>query len=256
MHVNTTKNIVKLAENLPHLDSFVYVSTLNAHFDDGYLEEQNYPLKPYFYKLDPIAFWNKIKDMDDKYVERIKPSFMGKHPNTYSFAMALSENLIWEKRDILRRSAIVRPSCLSAAYSEPDHGWLDGLQLPTSLMTLHAMGITRAVNDDVNKVLPLVPVDKLVNGLLTIGWYMATRSNTDCLVYNFSSDESNGVTVGQIQKYASDAFYRYPSTKAIRVPVAPKPQSALMYRFNQLISETLFAYFFDFLLVCTGKSPM
>lgn len=256
LHYNATRNVVELATKMHHLESFVYLSTLNAQHREGYLEEEVYPLKPYFYKLDSETFWHKIKDMSDKYVEKIKPTFLGKHPNTYSFAMSLAENLIWDKRDVLKHSAIVRPSNLSAAYSEPDHGWFDGLQLPTSIMTLHAMGITRAVNDDVSKCLPMVPGDMLVNGLLAIGWFMSKKSNSNCLVYNFSSEETNGVTVGQIQKYAKQNFYKYPSTKAIRAPIDPAPQSPLVYKFNQVISELLFAYFFDFLLIATGKSPM
>lgn len=256
VHFHATKNIIDLAAKMIHLESFVYLSTLNAHYTEGYLEEQVYPLKPYYYKIEPEMFWNKIKDMDDKYVEKIKPTFLGTHPNTHSFSMALAENLVWDKRNVLNHSAIVRPSSFSATYAEPDHGWFDGLPLPTSIMTLHAMGIARAVNKDVEKVLPLVPGDMLVNGLLAIGWFMAKKSTSNCLVYNFSSEADNGVTIGQIQEFAAESFSKFPSTKAIRCPVEAKPQSPLVYKFNRLVSEILFAYFFDFLLICTGKSPM
>ncbi|KAI1292275.1 Fatty acyl-CoA reductase 1 [Halotydeus destructor] len=241
---------------MSHLVSFVYVSTLNASYTEGFLEEEVYPLKSYFYKLDADAFWTKIKDMDARYVEKIKPTFLGKHRNTYSFSMALSENLVWDKKASLKHAAIVRPSCLSAGHSSPDHGWFDNIQLPTSLMTVHSMGLVRAVNEDANKILPIVPGDMLANGLINIGWYIANKTSSNCLVYNFSSDESNGVSVGQIQRFASDNFYKFPSLKAIREPVEPKPQNVLMYKMNRIVSEIMFAYFFDFLLICTGRSPM
>lgn len=33
----------------------------------------------------------------------------------------------------------------------------------------------------------------------------------------------------------------------------PEVQHRYVYKFNQIVSELLFAYFFDFLLVCVGK---
>ena len=229
---------------------------MNAVFADGCIEEQVYPVKPYFYKLDASSFWDKIKDMNAKYVEKIRPNFVRKHPNTHSFSMALSENIIWDQRHLLKHAAIVRPSCLSSSYTEPEQGMFDGLQLPTSIMSLHAMGITRAVDEDVNKVLPIIPTDTLVNGIISVAWFMSSQADNSCLIYNVSTEAHNGVTVGQIQRYATDSFDKYPSSKAIRLPVEPKAQNRIVYKFNQIVSETLFAYFFDLLLICIGRSPM
>lgn len=76
-----------------------------------------YALKPYYYKLDAATFWSKIKDMNAQYVEKIKPTFVARHPNTYSFAMSLAENLVFDHRSQLAKVAIVRPAVLSAAYN-------------------------------------------------------------------------------------------------------------------------------------------
>jgi alcohol-forming fatty acyl-CoA reductase len=63
---------------------------------------------------------------DEMLLETIANRFQKKHPNTYTLTKHMAEQIVNDYKDKLPIS-IVRPSIVTAAFSEPYPGWIDNV---------------------------------------------------------------------------------------------------------------------------------
>lgn len=62
--------------------------------------------------------------------------------------------------------AIVRPSIVTAAHSEPCPGWIDNIQGITGIMMEIGKGSISSILGDKNIICDIIPVDYVVNDLI------------------------------------------------------------------------------------------
>lgn len=99
---------------------------------------------------------------------------MENRPNTYTYTKALAEHLV-RKSEGQFPIAIVRPSIIMNSLEEPVPGWVDNINGPSGITVLASVGILRTVDWDYFAKVDLVPVDKVVNALIAIGWDTAVQ---------------------------------------------------------------------------------
>ena len=111
-----------------NLQSFVHVSTAYCHCDRKVINEQFYPVSQ-----DPEALI-KLLELPEVRRQLDEPGttreYLGERPNSYTLTKALAEWLVYQQNGNLPL-AIVRPSIVVAAASEPIKGWIDNLNGPT-----------------------------------------------------------------------------------------------------------------------------
>jgi fatty acyl-CoA reductase len=136
MNVDGTKSLIELARMFKDLKAFIHVSTAYAHCHLEIIEEQFYPMTDV--NADQIIELCKMEDANVlNSVERTK-SIIGKHPNSYTFTKALTENMLSEEAANFPL-AIVRPSIVVAAWKTPFPGWVDNFNGPTGTLTTLAL---------------------------------------------------------------------------------------------------------------------
>lgn len=64
---------------------------------------------------------------------------------------------------------------MTASWREPIPGWVDNLNGPTGLLAGAGKGVLRSVLCHRNKVGDLIPVDIVVNLMITVAWSTATE---------------------------------------------------------------------------------
>jgi alcohol-forming fatty acyl-CoA reductase len=77
-----------------------------------------------------------------------------------------------------------------SAYREPLRGWVDGWNGPTGVIAAAGKGIFRTMLCDGAMVADLVPVDVVINLLVSVAWHTATARQVHSIRYNLSL-ESN-----------------------------------------------------------------
>jgi len=94
---------------------------------------------------------------------------MNGRPNTYTYTKGLAENLVREKCKTFP-VAVVRPSIVINSEIEPVAGWVDNLNGTSGIIVLGALGILRCGNWNYYANADYVPVDKVVNTLIAVGY--------------------------------------------------------------------------------------
>lgn len=69
--------------------------------------------------------------------------------------------------------AIVRPSIISAAIREPAPGWIDGFHGTGGLTVSVGKGLVRVLRADPSLIADVVPVDCVVNHMISAAWERA-----------------------------------------------------------------------------------
>jgi fatty acyl-CoA reductase len=107
--------------------------------------------------------------LPEELLDQLTPHFLNGRPNTYSYTKGLAENLI-EQECKTFPTAVVRPSIVINSEIEPIPGWIDNLNGPQGIIVLASMGILRCLNWNYYAMTDNVPVDKVVNALIAVGY--------------------------------------------------------------------------------------
>ena len=122
--------------------------------------------------------------------------------DTYTYTKALGEQQIARFRGDLP-TVIIRPSVIESSYSEPSPGWLDGLRMADPLIAAIGKGRLRSLPLNRDVVIDLVPVDMVVNALLSSIPRVAEKSGLE--IYHVATGSRNPITLGTLY----DLIYRY-----------------------------------------------
>ncbi|KAG5666186.1 hypothetical protein PVAND_017653 [Polypedilum vanderplanki] len=175
-NLRSVREMINLAKKAKNLDALVHVSSAFTNWfesdnDKILVEEKIYP-NPY----NPDDIIKITQLMPDDVLNKITPSLLGKHTNTYSFTKNLAEHLIVnEGKDM--PIAIIRPSMVIGSAKEPMPGWLDSWVGPTTYAYLIARGLLRSWHVHKNNVGEVIPVDMTVNLIIASAWKVGIEKN-------------------------------------------------------------------------------
>lgn len=214
------------------------------------MEEQFYPTPAPPQKIIELTEW-----MDDETLDAITTKLLGNRPNTYTYTKALAECLLVTEANNMP-VAIVRPSIVTAAWREPYPGWVDNINGPTGMVLASGKGLLRTMLFDSKAYADLIPVDMVINLMITVAWYTATHRPNTIRIYNCTAGTLKSLKWGEIEQIASPLMKEYPSIQVFRYPGGNFKESRF---YNQLCSITdhyIPAYLIDTAMRLVGKKPM
>lgn len=183
INITGTKNIIEVCRKIPKLASLVHVSTAYANCDLKEVDEHIYPVQIEPEKLIELASW-----MDQEMLQQLKKQLLCSKPNTYTYTKAIAEWLLVKCASDLPM-VICRPSIVCASWKEPIPGWIDNVNGPTGVILGAGKGLVRSMYVDSSCVADLIPVDVVINQIITLGWFanVYNKQNLDQLSSSRSS---------------------------------------------------------------------
>ncbi|KAK9879058.1 hypothetical protein WA026_003873 [Henosepilachna vigintioctopunctata] len=167
INVRSVRNLLDISKETNGLESFLYISTAYSHCPRSEIGEEFYDPP-----IEPDDLLKLVEMLDEKKLKEITPILLDEWPNTYSFTKAVAENLIKQESENLPL-AIVRPSIVIGAVKEPIPGWIDSIYGPTGLIVFGMLGILRTIHGDPDAKCDLVPVDFVVNCIISAAYQRA-----------------------------------------------------------------------------------
>lgn len=248
-----TSNLIALTKRFRRLVSFVHVSTFFSNHHKTHIEEKVLEMERDCEKMADLIKW--LPDSVCKQLENAE--FMESRPNTYIYTKAMTEEYIHKFEGQLP-IAIVRPSIVTPANKEPVPGWVDNVNGPMGLGALASVGILRTIDWNYDGVADFIPVDFVANSMIAVAERTARLYPNEIKVYNCSSSSLNPITWGKTFEVLRTESFQSPPFKMIRIPIkVPKYERANPFAFQMLkISELLFAYFIDLILILCGQKSV
>lgn len=246
------RNILKLATKFENLKSFLHVSTFFTNSHISHVEEKIIPMNRDCEKMAELIQW-----VPDSLCDSMAPQIMEDRPNTYIFTKAMAENLVKKYQGRLP-IAIVRPSIVVPSIAEPIPGWVDNVNGPMGLGTLASIGILRNIDWNYYGVCDFIPVDTVVNSMLAIAERTSRLYPNEIKVYNCSSSSLKPITWGEGFEILRAESIKSPPYKMLRIPIeVPRHRRANKIGFAMTkLSEILFAYLIDFILMLFGQKQL
>lgn len=245
-----TKRMLEMCEKMKKIKSCVHVSTAFSNSDKKMVDEHVY--QPPF---DVYAIMSLVETLPDDVIEAISAKLVGKHPNTYTFAKALAEQLVLEHSGSIP-SAIVRPSIITAAWKEPYPGWVDNISGITGILMECARGTIKTIICDGKCKMDLVPVDIVVNTLITSAWHTAAYRSNSLRVYNCTNGNFNPLTWNLFSELTHKHSINYPSKYVTWYPGFSYRTNRTMHSIYITMYHLIPSAVLDAYLYCTGRKPM
>lgn len=282
-----THNVIQLCRRLPKLVSLVYVSTAYSNCIRQELDEHIYPVN-----VDPQALVEMASSLDQEFLELIKDSLVGRHPNTYTYTKSLSEWLCGQYVDKLP-IVICRPSVVVCTWREPLVGYLDNVNAGNGIYTYIGQGLLRSAHGEARYCLDHIPVDTVANCIIVLGWFAylfhrrqpcagtapetddATEMKLDSFrnnirsrvlskgmpemvanlpVFHATSGAENSIPMGQVANYIVKYSTKYPSLELFRYPNFAFTSSKCLNSCYSLVSHIVPAHVVDSLVGFVGGS--
>lgn len=172
INIAGVKNMIEICRKIPQLAALVHVSTAYANCDKREIDEHIYPVG----QLDPEKLIEMANWLDQDTLQELKLKLLGPRPNTYTYTKALAEwLLVRSARDL--PVVICRPSIVVASHREPLEGWIDNCNGPTGIVLGSGKGLVRTMLAHKSFVADLVPVDSVINLIITLGWFAHVYQN-------------------------------------------------------------------------------
>ncbi|KAK3932150.1 Putative fatty acyl-CoA reductase [Frankliniella fusca] len=245
LHYNTrgTQRALRLAKELPHLKVFVHTSTAFCHCDVEELGERTYP--------PPITPENMMGCgdlVDEETLEKVAPSLLAPHPNTYTYSKRLAEDLVARHYPDLPL-CIVRPSIVCPSWEEPVPGWVDNLNGPVGVMAAAGKGVIRSMYCRGDYNAEVIPLDFAVNATLVAAQRVALGSREPSVpVFNLTSGKWRRATWEKVLDEGRRAGYQYPFEMILWYPDGNIRSSRRSHDIHAFFQHFLPAYFIDFMM--------
>ena len=188
--------------------------------------------------------------MNDSMLEDLSRHVLNGRPSSYHLTKALAEQILAEEDIPL---AIVRPSIIVGAWKEPFPGWTDNYNGISGFLVATGKGILRSLHCEPDFLCDVIPVDIVVNTLLTSTLFVAQKRP---FVVNCVSGPLNPVTWRQIRQLSSQPLLDFPSLELFRPPAVSLHSSKLLHCCHLLLEHTLPAFVVDLLFRACGLQPM
>ncbi|KAJ8024070.1 Fatty acyl-CoA reductase 1 [Holothuria leucospilota] len=212
LNVVASKQLIKIAKGMRRLESYQHISTAYAHCERPDIDEVIYEPPADAEQLQYSLDW-----MTDDMVKMITPSIIQKKPNTYTFTKAIAEHVVATEGNGLPIS-IVRPSIVGATWREPFPGWIDNYHGASGLMIACGKGLLPSIIGDAEATFDLIPVDVVVNNMISAAWHTAVKRPVKIPIYNCISSSVNPLKFKPFAMKVVDHFNKTPLQKQLRRP--------------------------------------
>ncbi|XP_053945534.1 fatty acyl-CoA reductase wat-like [Anastrepha ludens] len=236
VNVGATRDLLKMAKDMPQLKAFIHISTAFANCVLPHIEEKFYPQ---LLGIDASKTLDLAELLGPELTNDLTTKLVRKFPNTYTFTKSLAEELIRKEAKTLP-ICILRPSIITPTYAEPIRGWMDNsFGVMGTLMAL-ALGSLRVLSLHSNIVALLVPVDFCANLILACGYKVgqlenAEKEKAEPTIYNFVPSASNSITLGAL----TDSAIHYGKER----PLSNTNWYPFFIKVNLLEVETFLGFF-------------
>ncbi|KAK5638619.1 hypothetical protein RI129_012914 [Pyrocoelia pectoralis] len=199
VNVRATRDLLRLAKQMPKLKSFIHISTAYSFCVNDIIREE----------VDTVSITANdliklVENTNEKQVIAVTPTITEPWPNTYTLTKAVAEKLIETEGGELP-IGIVRPSIVLATAKEPVSGWIDNFYGPTAVFLGVAMGIIRIVQCAGNCLVDSVPVDYLVNNVISAAWRVGATNDFNrepgVPVFNYVCSPENPIKWSKLPTY-------------------------------------------------------
>lgn len=103
---------------------------------------------------------------------------------------------------------------VTASLNEPFAGWIDNFNGPTGLLSAMAKGLFRTIVCEKKCIADVVPVDIVINLMITAAWRTAShKTNDNLLIYNCCTGQRHPITWGKFVNYAIEHVRKHPLGK-------------------------------------------
>ncbi|XP_017780106.1 PREDICTED: putative fatty acyl-CoA reductase CG5065 isoform X2 [Nicrophorus vespilloides] len=239
-----TERVVDLVKRIKHLDAFIHMSTAFCSADIDVFEEKVYKCPD-----DPRAVVDVTKWMKDDALLDVTESLIKPHPNTYTYSKRLAETLVANESDHMK-VAIVRPSIVVPALSEPIRGWVDSLNGPMGLLVAAGKGVLRSMHCKGENRAQVVPVDIAINAMILVAYKLGSlpEKPKEVPVYNMTNDGVFKLTWGEVLDIGRSLIYQYPFEMMVWYPDGDIRASYFIHRLYCIFSHWIPAYLIDGLM--------
>lgn len=249
MNVQGTRRLVSLCHKMSKLEALVHVSTAYCNCNRNEVEESVYPMAEEARHIIEAMEW-----MTDDMVNTITPQLLQGRPNTYTYTKALVENILLGERGNLPL-AIIRPSIVVASLKEPVPGWVDSLNGITAVMLQFGKGVIQTLHCISEMAVDIVPVDLVINLMISVAWYTASLKLDDVIVYNCTSGAFNRLPWTTVQDLCLRQFIDNPLNNVLWYPRKIFNGSKLYNEFCSTFVPFIPAYVFDAVSWLSGRKP-
>ena len=97
--------------------------------------------------------------------------------------------------------------------NEPFAGWVDNWNGPTGLVSAVAKGLFRTIMCEKDFVADMVPVDLVINLMITAAWRTATAKPNGMTIYNCCTGQRHPITWGKFVNHAIAQVRKHPLGK-------------------------------------------
>ncbi|XP_049839901.1 putative fatty acyl-CoA reductase CG5065 isoform X2 [Schistocerca gregaria] len=249
-NVRGTKEVLRLARDMPNLKAVVHTST--AYVQCVRRQMRECVMEPPMTAAEFLQLCDSIKE-DTGDLRR----FLGSYPNTYTFTKAVAEHLIQQEFSDLP-VAIVRPSIVVATMAEPFPGWVDSMNGPMGVVATAISGLLRVLYCDVRKLMDLIPCDMVANCMVAAAWDVATDSR-ECTerpkVYNCVATTDAPLTYGDFVSNVVRCTADWPPKAAVWCCSVRSTRHWHVYLLCRLLLQLLPAYVADCIALLTHRKP-
>ncbi|XP_003743167.1 fatty acyl-CoA reductase 1 [Galendromus occidentalis] len=209
VNLRATYKLLEFAKKMKNLVSAVHISTAYSNCQLRTVDETTYKCE-----VDPFQVMSLCEYMSTELVEELRAKLLKDRPNTYTFTKALTENLV-EAYSNQIPIAIVRPSIITGAASEPLPGWVDNYNGPNGLLIALGTGALTTLYSHLDCTADLIPVDYVANTILAAA---SKQELGNFKIYNCTSGSQNPINWRMFMEKSVDIPLRYPSTTMVRYP--------------------------------------
>lgn len=215
MNLKGVKKVIDLCKEMKNLKTLIHVSSAFSNSEFTNIDEKAYDIVP------PIKPEKLIELSDSKSVDQLEvlsKNLIGRKTNTYTYTKSNAEHLILEEmKNSNIPSAIVRPSIITSNWREPIPGWANSLNGIGGICAGTSSGLLTVMLVDPKNVPDIVPVDTVVNCMISCAWYTQSELNksNEIKIYNCTSGYKKGLTWGLFAKATNDIFRQNPVKNAV-----------------------------------------
>ncbi|XP_018574204.1 fatty acyl-CoA reductase wat-like [Anoplophora glabripennis] len=218
-NVRATRDLLLLVKQMPHVKSYLHVSTAYSNCIHDVIEERVYPPAMGYKDLIEIS-----ECLDSLLLDNMQSHFLGNYPNTYVYSKQVAEDVVKQlTKDF--PAGIFRPSIVISTYKEPIRGWINNFYGATGVFYGSGVGLLRVLYCDEESVANIVPVDMCVNGLIASAWDVGQRFDKakeeggeyEMPVYNYESTNDKPINWKNFMDISSKYGLQFPPVGCIWV---------------------------------------
>ncbi|KAL3144875.1 Fatty acyl-CoA reductase 2 [Trebouxia sp. C0009 RCD-2024] len=210
-----TKGLLQLAEGMPNMRAFCFVSTayVNANLPKGStVEEKVYPLHDHGVPVDHATMVQHLMSLNLTAAEAESTRLLQHfgYLNTYLLSKTLTERMVLEHHQAPFPVCIVRPALCGAVAGLPCPGYIGNTSGATAAILAVATGIATFTGYRPESRLPLVPGDVVAALVLAATAATADQSQGTQQVYHACSSAENPITLQVFYQHIVAYFSKSP----------------------------------------------